>query len=99
MEENKAIQRLLTPSAVYIVRTSKYNPNARSMNVTSTKAGSLLTAADNHNIEEEKAALRIRIADLHEVMLLVQPMHGMYKCKTYPRKREKEFLKSKQDTA
>ena len=67
LEENKSIQRLLTPTATYMVRTSKYNPNARSMNVASMKPGSLLTAADNRNIEAEKAALRTKIAELQKV--------------------------------
>lgn len=67
LDENKSIQRLLTPTAIYIVRTSKYNPNARSMNVANMKPGTLLTAADNRNIEAEKATLRSKIAELQEV--------------------------------
>lgn len=69
LEENKAIQRLLTPSAAYIVRTSKYNPNARSMSVASMKAAHLLTIADNRDVEAEKAALRARITEMQEVRI------------------------------
>ena len=78
LDENKSIQRLLTPTAIYIVRTSKYNANARSMNVASMKPGSLLTAADNRNIEAEKATLRSKIAELQKVDLLLM---GCCPCK------------------
>lgn len=67
LEEHKAISRLLTPSSIYVVRTSKYNPTARSMSVNNMKAAQLLTSTDNRNVEAERATIRAEIAEITQV--------------------------------
>lgn len=69
LEEKKSIQRLLTPSAMYVVRTSKYNPNARSMSVANAKAAQMLTTADTRDVEAEKATTRAKITETQEASL------------------------------
>jgi hypothetical protein len=68
LNANGNIQRLLTPESVYMVRISKYNRGARSMNVAPLRPAQLLSVSDNTDVEAEKRQLRDMLAESQEVI-------------------------------
>jgi len=67
LNANGNIQRLLTPESVYMVRISKYNRGARSMNVAALRQAQLLSVSDNTDVEAEKRQIREKLAEYQKV--------------------------------
>ena len=70
LDSHRNIQRLLTPDSYYVVRTSKYNQGARSMNVSALRPPSLLGTGDDTQLEAEKRQLKERQNEHRQVTCL-----------------------------